>query len=252
MQLKKYFSLSMLVAFLLISVLFQADAANITLAPSAEGTQVKTHYTYSNTSGTIQGGGSHIAPHGSSFLVQRTYSATNVGDGFLVTDIMNQGIVEFDIAPLAGSTVTSAQLKLTAQISGWLDPVKTLSLWDLSESSETGVLTTGKSRSAFLTDILSGPPYPGGLLTYTLDVTADIAAELLNIGTNHFAGFLIDWGTEPSSFPLYEQTPDASFSYGSELLVDYTPGTHPVPEPTTILLLGGSLVGIYLARKKIV
>ena len=247
MQLKKYFSLCMLVAFLLISFLFQAEAANITLAPSAEGTQVKTHYIYYSSSGTSQGGGSYIAPIGSSFLVNRTYSATSTGGGFLVTDIMNQGIVEFDISSLSGATVTSAQLKLSIDISGWLDPVGTLSLWDLSDASETGVLTTGKTRGAFLSDILSGPPYPGGLITYTIDVNSDVVTDLLSL--NMAAGFLIDWGNEPTSFPLYLQTPDAYLS-NSQLVVNYS--SQPIPEPTTLLLLGGGLVGIYLARKKII
>ncbi len=279
------------ISIMAVIFLFSSFAvhAAIDLAPVAEGTSGKVFYniTYSTISGptynynttfstyTSINGVPNYTSHNtsvstytnigpfiqagrfSSVTSTSTYSTTT----FIQTQVNLKGVVEFDISSLSALTGPfSATLRLDYNGRDFNSTfARTLSLYDMAESAEDGAVTTGEVKGAKITDIFTLPAGGGGPSAgfYNFNVTSALVADLANIGTNSYSGFMIDFDLADPSFPFdsfFDVTPGATFnnydgggSEGPKLIIN----TNPVPEPSSLMLIGAGLLGLYFTNRKI-
>ncbi|RMF94769.1 MAG: PEP-CTERM sorting domain-containing protein [Candidatus Schekmanbacteria bacterium] len=283
---KKFLVISLVSMFAVVFALVNPAGAAIDLAPVAEGSAgTEFHQTFYYTSSgssfsttssqpfvsSITGSPNHIIHTSVSSYVNsgpfiraaRYITSFSTSTGYSSTYVSIQrvlkGIVEFDISSLSSlSGPFTAQLRLDfhkLNISSNI-PV-TVSLYDMTEATEDGTISTF-AKGAKIADILNVTPYgnpPSGF--YYFDVTSELVADLANIGSNTYSGFIIDYDVPDPSFPMdhfYDALGEVDFQNydggGSEgpLL---TINTAPIPEPTSLILLGSGLIGVYFIRRKL-
>ncbi|QEM68561.1 PEP-CTERM sorting domain-containing protein [Geobacter sp. FeAm09] len=104
-----------------------------------------------------------------------------------------------------------------------------------SDPSDTTNYFAGNSKAYLLATASGGTYYPGhsGTLTVTFDASA-LAALTADLKDGYF-GFAFD--------------PDCHW-YDSSMAFTYTTATAPVPEPSTVILLGAGMAGVALLRRR--
>lgn len=171
-----------------------------------------------------------------------------------------KGIIEFDISSLSSLTtpvnailnIDFYKLNISSNIPA------TVAVYDMAESTEDGSVTGNEIKGNKIADLFTIPTtgnLPSGI--YSVDVSAAVTADLLNIGSNSYSGFIIDYDVPDPSFPLHQYNDvlgevlfnnyDAQAGEGPTLTVS----EQPIPEPASLILIGSGLIGIYITTRRL-
>lgn len=258
---------------ILLMVGFYSAEASIVLAPVAEGSSGNKLYTTTGTPTPIASSINGLPNYYSSTYSQnigpfidaeRVIRNTGTMMGSSATanlvHFYKKGILEFDISSVGAGTYSAVLTLDFYGVEDYSGPAVTLKLYDMSESTEDGDVMTGETKGSYIADIFtispSSAPAPG---IYSFDVTSAIASDIANMPGNTFAGFVLDYSLVDPSLPytdyvndifptVHFNNYDESTGEGSTLTLREE--TTPVPEPSTVMLIGTGLVGIYFARRK--
>ena len=236
--------ISFIVTLLACPIFDEANAGTISLSPAAQGTEHKYMFNY----------------YGEYFprdvIEYHIKARNNHLWGFPQYDDLSTGLIEFDISSL--SSLTPGTFSAELILNGTVYPSHTqqanqLEVFNLAESSENGSLIAGSETTDGLIGNLLTTPIAPGQAFYSIDVTQALVNDLLNLPSNSFSGFLLDWEHTEfhlDSFNTYHfDTPTAYFSTISnppELRIT----TNSTPEPSAFLLLGAGLLGLRIISKK--
>lgn len=227
----------------------RADADTITLSALASG--------FYRENGTTN------QPTGTGYLVGWE-GGTGIGGGGTPVNLEFRDFFTFDATPYAGQ-ISAAQLQLFNPRAGFqghtldgyesVDSTETFTLFDVSTNVST--LTSGLGGVSAFTDLGSGVSF--GFVTVssanngtlvTIDINAAGLAALNSAnGIFAFGGALTTLSKTPNLNELLFSNTSAALFGDTRQLVLTTSTPAPVPEPTSLLLLGTGVAGVVAKRR---